>query len=112
MLVIGENINASNKSVGQAISNKDREFLENLARVEDAAGADFIDVNAGVGQDVWEHPEEAMEWLVEVVQSVTDKPLAIDSDTPGVIKAALIKYRGDRAPSFDSGSGHGNRRNT
>jgi cobalamin-dependent methionine synthase I len=96
MLVVGENINASNKSVGQAISNKDREFLENLARAEDAAGADFIDVNTGVSQGAWEQPEAAMEWLVEVVQSVTDKPLAIDSDTPNVIKAALIKYRGDR----------------
>ena len=96
MLVVGENINASNKSVGQAISNKDREFLENLARDEAAAGADFIDVNAGVGQGTWEHPEAAMEWLVEVIQAVTDKPLAIDSDVPSVIEAALRKYSGDK----------------
>ncbi len=95
MLVIGEKINASNKSVGQAISNKDREFLENLTREQDVAGADFIDVNAGVGYGTWEHPEAAMEWLVELVQAVTDKPLAIDSDVPSVIEAALRKYRGD-----------------
>ena len=96
MLVIGENINASNRSVGEAISSKDREFLENLARSQSAAGADFIDVNAGVGHEAWEQPEAAMEWLVEVVQAVTDKPLAIDSDVPSVIEAALRKYRGDR----------------
>jgi 5-methyltetrahydrofolate--homocysteine methyltransferase len=96
MLVIGENINASNKSVGQAISSKDREFLENLARAQSDAGADFIDVNSGAGRGSWEHAEAAMEWLVEVVQAVTDKPLAIDSDVPSVIEAALRKYRGDR----------------
>lgn len=95
MLIIGEKINASNKSVGQAIDNKDREFLTSLARDQAAAGADFIDVNAGVGQGAWEHPEAAMEWLVELVQSATDKPLAIDSDVPGVIEAALRKYSGD-----------------
>ena len=95
MEVIGEKINASNKSAGQAISNREREVIEKLARDQDAAGADFIDVNAGAGQGSREQQEAAMEWLVEVVQSVTDKPLAIDSDTASVIEAGLRKYRGD-----------------
>ena len=30
-----------------------------------------------------------MEWLVELVQAATDKPLAIDSDDPDVIKAEI-----------------------
>ena len=42
MLVVGENINASNKKVGQAIADKDREFIAGLARKESEAGADFI----------------------------------------------------------------------
>ena len=37
-----------------------------------------------------------MEWLVELVQAATDKPLAIDSDDPDVIEAALRKYRGEK----------------
>jgi len=89
MLVIGEKINASNRSVGEAITNRDREFVENLARDQAAAGADFIDVNAG-------QETAAMEWLVEAVQAATDRPLAIDSNTPHVIEAALHKYRGER----------------
>ena len=93
MLVIGERINASNKSVGQAIASRDREFIENLARRQDAAGADFIDVNAGAGEGSWARPETAMEWLVEVIQSASEKPLTIDSDTPAVIEAGLRKCR-------------------
>ena len=95
MLVIGEKINASNKSVGQAIANKDSEFLSNLAKDQTSAGADFIDVNVGAVLGDRGYQEATMEWLVEVVQSATDKPLAIDSDVPGVIEAAFRKYQGD-----------------
>ena len=96
MLVIGENINASNRSVAEAIANRDREFVENLARAQAAAGVDFIDVNAGTGRHCQPGETGAMEWLVEVVQAVTDKPLAIDSDAPAFIEAALRKYKGER----------------
>ena len=96
MLVIGENINASNRAVAEAIAGRDREFLENLARAEAAAGADFIDVNAGAGHGTPEQEIVTMEWLVEVVQKATEKPLAIDSDSPSVIEAALHKYHGER----------------
>ncbi|MCL0094581.1 dihydropteroate synthase [Dehalococcoidales bacterium] len=96
MLVIGENINASNRSVAEAIISRDREFLQSLARAQAAAGADFISVNAGTGNGSREYQTAIMEWLVEVVQEATDKPLVIDSEIPSVIKAALGKYRGER----------------
>jgi len=95
MLVIGERINASNKSVGQALADRDEAFLANLARAQADAGADFIDVNAGVGQDAREDAPALMKWLVEVVQSATDKPLTMDSDDPVVLEAALSTYRGE-----------------
>lgn len=95
MQIIGEKINASNKSVGQAIADKDKEFLQKLVKAQDEAGADFIDVNAGVGQDARENATAIMEWLVGVVQEVTDKPLCIDSDDPEVVKAALCKCTGE-----------------
>lgn len=96
MLVIGERINASNSSVAEAIANRDEEFVANLARIQAAAGADFIDVNAGIGYGSGQDEAATMEWLVEIVQAATNKPLAIDSDDPGVIEAALRKYRGER----------------
>ena len=95
MLVIGENINASNRSVAEAIASRDKEFLESLAKAQAEAGADFIDVNAGVAQDARERGTASMEWVVETVQAATDRPLTIDSDVANTIEAALHKYRGE-----------------
>lgn len=96
MLVIGEKINASNRSVGEAIARRDSEFVANLAIVQAEAGADFIDLNAGAGKGSSHNETAAIEWLVEVVQAATDKPLAIDSESPDVIEAALRKYQGEK----------------
>jgi len=96
MLIIGENINASNQAVAAAIAGRDREFVERLARAQAEAGADFIDVNAGAGKGALEEQTASIEWLIDVIQATTDKPLAIDSDSPAIIVAALRKYRGER----------------
>ncbi|MFC1870440.1 dihydropteroate synthase [Chloroflexota bacterium] len=96
MLVIGERINASNRAVGEAINMRNSEFLANLARVQAEAGANYIDVNAGASKGIDSNETEAIEWLVEVVQQATDKPLTIDSESPDVIEAALRKFRGEK----------------
>ncbi len=96
MLVVGESINATNRSVGEAITCRDSAFLEELARAQAAAGADYIDVNVGTGRASPEQEIADMEWLIEVVQTATDSPLAIDSDNPQVIEAGLRRYRGQR----------------
>ncbi|MBN1188786.1 MAG: dihydropteroate synthase [Dehalococcoidales bacterium] len=94
MLVIGEKINASNRSVGEAIARRDADFIIKLVKDQTAAGADFIDVNAGARTELSQSETAAMEWLVDIVQTSTDKPLAIDSESPDVIAAALSKYKG------------------
>ncbi len=70
--------------------------METLARVQAAAGADFIEVNAGMGSGSRDEEMATMGWLVEVVQEATDKPLVIDSDSLSVIEAALRKYHSER----------------
>jgi 5-methyltetrahydrofolate--homocysteine methyltransferase len=52
---------------------------------------DYIDINAGVF--VGKEPEY-LKWLVETVQSSTDKPCAIDSPDPRAIEAALAVHKG------------------
>jgi len=37
-----------------------------------------------------------MEWLVEVVQEATDKPISIDSEVASIVEAGLGKYNGKR----------------
>jgi 5-methyltetrahydrofolate--homocysteine methyltransferase len=92
MLVIGEKINASNKAVGEAILRWDTDFVTELAKAQDAAGADFIDVNAGSGSGEENSGIESMKWLVDTIKTVTEKPLAIDSDDPGIIEAGIAAY--------------------
>lgn len=93
MLIIGEKINASGRRVREAIRKRDKPFLQRVATEQVAAGADYLDVNAGMGQGS-EQEAEDMEWLIAVVQEVMDKPLAIDSADPRVIEAGLRRYRG------------------
>jgi cobalamin-dependent methionine synthase I len=86
MLIVAERINASRKTIAQAISAGDREFIQNEAKAQTEAGAHYIDVNAGtfVGEEA-----QKLKWIVEAVQEVTELPLSIDSPDPAVIKAML-----------------------
>ncbi len=84
MIIIGEKINGSIPSVKKAIAEKDADFIRNLARVQDAAGATFIDVCASVADEI---EVETMKWLIDLVQEVTDKPIAVDSpNTRGCVE--------------------------
>ena len=91
MIIVGELINASRKSVGTAIENNDDEVVKKLALDQAENGADYIDVNAGVfvGKEVG-----YLKWLVETVQAAADKPCSIDSPDPRAIEAALAVHKG------------------
>ena len=95
MLIIGEKINASNRLVAEAIVSRNEDYIAELAKAQADAGADFIDVNVGTADQGQQEQITAMEWAVEVVQAAISKPLAIDSDFPGVIEAAIQKYNGE-----------------
>jgi 5-methyltetrahydrofolate--homocysteine methyltransferase len=91
MIIIGELINASRKAIKAAIEGRDAAAIQQVAKDQAEAGADYIDVNAGifVGQE-----PEYLTWLVQTVQQVTDKPCAIDSPDPAAIEAALAVHQG------------------
>jgi cobalamin-dependent methionine synthase I len=86
VLIIAERINASRKYIAQAITSEDMGFIQDEAKAQDQAGADYIDVNAGtfVGEEA-----DKLKWIIEAVQAVTEKPLCIDSPDPEVIKAMI-----------------------
>ena len=91
MLIVGELINASRKAIKAAIENQDQEAIGQIAKDQATAGANYIDVNAGVfvGQE-----PEYLEWLVKTVQSVIDGPCCIDSPDPKAIEKALAVHSG------------------
>ncbi|MEG1432224.1 MULTISPECIES: dihydropteroate synthase [Eubacterium] len=93
MYIVGELINASRKSVGEAIKAGDAEFIKKLAKDQADAGATFIDVNAGIFVD---QEGDYMEWLIKNVQEVTNTPISIDSPDYHVIERAL-KLTGEDA---------------
>lgn len=47
MIIIGEKINGTRKKVGEAIKNREADFIRDLARSQFEAGAVYLDVNAG-----------------------------------------------------------------
>lgn len=68
------------------------EFIQYEARRQIEAGAHFIEVNVDeVSNDV-DVRNRAMEWIVPVVQAVSDRPLSIDSSAIETLGVGLATY--------------------
>ena len=91
MFIVGERINASRKMIKPAIENQDVDFIVKEASDQSSAGADMVDVNAGVfvNKEV-----EYLPWLVETIQAKVDVRLCLDSPDPKAIEAALAVHKG------------------
>lgn len=91
MHIIGELINASRKSIAAAIEGQDADAIRKVAKDQAEAGADYIDVNAGL---FLEREADYLKWLVRNAQAAAGKPCAIDSPSPSAIEAALAVHQG------------------
>ena len=90
LTIIGESINDSVPSTKKLFDENDVPGLLELARSQDEKGAAYIDVNVG------SRPPEFMADLVRRIQSVTAKPLSIDTPDPAIAEAGLKAYDLDR----------------
>jgi 5-methyltetrahydrofolate--homocysteine methyltransferase len=101
MIIVGELINATRKSVQKAIESKDAAAVGKLAKDQAEAGASYIDVNAGV---FIENEAEYLKWVVEAVTAATATPCSIDSSNPSTIAAVLdhLPNTHDTAPMINS----------
>jgi 5-methyltetrahydrofolate--homocysteine methyltransferase len=86
MLIIGELINSTRKQIRKAVEEKDAAFIQDLAKRQAEAGANWIDVNAGAFPT---DEVEKMQWLITVIRQVTDAPLSVDSPRPAAVEAGL-----------------------
>jgi len=84
--IIGEKINGTRKRVKQAIEERDAAFIQNLAKEQTSAGADWLDANAGTAPQ--REPEDLI-WLVENIQAAVDTPICLDSANPLALEAAI-----------------------
>jgi cobalamin-dependent methionine synthase I len=84
--IIGEKINGTRKRVQQAIIERDAKFIQDLAVSQAAAGANWLDANAGTAPQ--REPEDLI-WLVECIQAVTETPICLDSANPAALETAI-----------------------
>ena len=107
-VMIGEKINPTgHKKLAAALLSGDFEYIKSLVEKQMAWGADVLDVNVGVpGLD-----EVAMiPKVVELIYSLADIPICLDSGNPQVLEAGLKAARGK--PLVNSVSGEENRLKT
>jgi cobalamin-dependent methionine synthase I len=90
MIIIGEKINSTLKSVRPAMESRDGASIIDLARRQSEAGACYIDVNAGM---FYNNEIETLEWLIETIQAEVKTPFAIDSPNARALLAGLKANR-------------------
>jgi 5-methyltetrahydrofolate--homocysteine methyltransferase len=91
-VIIGERINPTGRKILAAeMSAGDFSRVEADARAQVAAGAHMLDVNAGI--PLADEPA-ILARTIQLVQSITDVPLSIDSSIVAALEAGLAVYKG------------------
>jgi 5-methyltetrahydrofolate--homocysteine methyltransferase len=91
-VMIGERINPTGRKILAAeMSAGDFSRVESDARAQVAAGAHMLDVNAGI--PLADEPA-ILAKAIQLVQSITDLPLSIDSSIVAALEAGLAVYKG------------------
>jgi len=103
MILIAEKLNGSIPSCAAAIAARDEAYIKDLAKRQADAGTDFIDCCASVIENEF----EIMKWMIETIQSVTDRPISIDSPDVSVILDAMSLCK--KPGMFNSVSGEGDK---
>lgn len=83
---LGESIHIISQEVRAAVENRDKAYIQGLARKQVEKGATYLDLNIGPQKKAG---AEVMPWMVETVQEVTDIPLSLDTTNPVAMEAGL-----------------------
>lgn len=91
-VIIGERINPTGRKIlAEEMKNGDYSRVEADALAQVAAGAQMLDINAGI--PLADEPKILAE-VIQLVQSLTDTPLCIDSSIIDALEAGLSVYQG------------------
>ena len=91
-VIIGERINPTGRKImAEEMKNGDYSRVQSDAIAQIEAGAHMLDVNAGI--PLADEPRILAE-AIQLVQSLTDAPLSIDSSIIDALEAGLSVYQG------------------
>ena len=100
MIIIGERLNSTRSQILQALESKDEKYLVDEAKKEEAAGANYIDLNAAALLD---KEAETLCWAISVLQKELNIPLSIDTPDPRVMEEGLKIHKGQAIMNSLSG---------
>ena len=103
MIIIGEKINGSIPSMGKAIAERNEDHIRRMAKRQSETGADYIDCCASVN----EGEVETLEWMIDLIQEVSDTPICVDSPNPNAIVEAMKRCK--KPGMINSVSGEGDK---
>ena len=92
MILIGENLNIMSQTIGPALRERNPKPVQDIAKEEEKAGIDYIDLNIGPARKLG---DELMEWVVKTTQEVTDKALSLDTTNLVAMEAGLKVAKGN-----------------
>lgn len=100
MILIGEDLNVMSKDLSQAIKDRNPEPIKRCVLGQVQNGMDYLDLNVG---PVKKDPVETLQWLVQLVQEITDTPLCLDTTNHVAMEAGLKLCK--KKPILNSASG-------
>jgi 5-methyltetrahydrofolate corrinoid/iron sulfur protein methyltransferase len=86
VLIIGEKLSIIARRVRDAMLNRDKGPIQDIATTQWKAGAGMIDANIGPAED---SGESLMEWMVTTIQEIVPLPICLDTTNYKAIEAGL-----------------------
>ena len=73
MIIVGERLNSSRRSVLEALNRKDKKYLIDQAKRQEKAGASYIDLNTAALLD---KEVQTLKWAIPLLQKELRIPLS------------------------------------
>jgi len=86
MLIIGEKLSIIARRVREAMMERDKTPIQEIAKRQYDEGARIIDANIGPAED---DGPEMMEWMVRTIQEIVPAPVCLDTTNRKAIEAGL-----------------------
>ena len=90
MIIIGEKLNGAIPAVKAAIADRNAELIRARAQAQAQAGAHFLDCAPSTATEL---EYDAMNWMIDQIQAVTDLPICIDSPNARLLARIIEEGR-------------------